>query len=65
MSVYTLPSGSASRADLWREVQSCLIDPPPLAAFLRDPWATLLATHRSPVPAHKPRAVVLPFPRAA
>lgn len=65
MSVTTLPTGSPSRADLWRDVQSCLIDPPPLAAFLRDPWATLLATHRTEALATRPGAVVLPFPRAA
>lgn len=65
MSVNTLPSASLSRADLWRDVQSCLIDPPPLAAFLRDPWATLLATHRPLGPVSRPAAVVLPFSRAA
>lgn len=65
MNVTTLPTGSPSRADLWRDVRACLIDPPPLAAFLRDPWATLLATHRPATPANRPAAVVLPFDRAA
>jgi hypothetical protein len=58
---FRLKSASHPHASLWRDVRTCLVDPPPLAAFLRDPWAALLSTYPSVTSEPRPVATVLPF----